>query len=118
MSGGLIQLGRFYDITQAHIIRGKIENAGIPCFIFDEHHNATAWHLGIAVGGTRLMVLRDDYEAAREIAAHEMGKFIKDTPRDRAIIRKPYLKTIVGTIIGFFIGAPSIPRSKDDDRGE
>ncbi|HPD83584.1 MAG TPA: hypothetical protein PLK85_07200, partial [Alphaproteobacteria bacterium] len=82
----------------------------------DENHTSTAWHLNIALGGTRLMILSEDYDRALGI--------IKDTieiekkyyqNRKAPIIRKPYLKTFIGTIMGFLAGAPSIrPKKKHD----
>lgn len=111
----LILLGRFYDNVQAHIIRGILESHDIPCFVFDENHNNTAWHLGIAIGGVRLMVLSEHYESAQEILRDEMQRYKEQIPERPPIIRKPYLKTIIGTIIGFFVGAPSIRPTKKED---
>ena len=109
----LVLLGRFYDTTQAHIFRGILESAEIPCFVFDENHSATAWHIGIALGGVRIMVLASDYHRAFALASTHMHDFVKDHQKTPPpLIRKPYLKTIIGTIIGFMVGAPSIWRSK------
>lgn len=114
-SGGLAELGRFYDSTQAHIIRGKLEAEDIECMVFDDQHNSTAWHLGIALGGLRLMVLKEDLEAARNILKEEMQLYHEQTPKPKGFIKRPVLKTLLGSVVGFFVGAPSIPPSKKDD---
>ncbi len=111
----LVLLEKFFDSTQAHIIRGILESDGIPCFIMDESQNSSVWHLNIALGGVRLMVLSEDLERAREILKEETDNYTKETDNKPAIIRKPYIKTILGTIIGFMVGAPSIRPSKKDD---
>lgn len=109
----LVLLRRFYDPTQAHIIRAKLEVSEISCFIMDEHHNASAWHLGIALGGIRVMVLSSDYDAANDLVRSEMDNYYAQTRQDnKPIIRKPYLKTFLGTVLGLIVGAPSIWRSK------
>ncbi|MEZ5813243.1 MAG: DUF2007 domain-containing protein [Alphaproteobacteria bacterium] len=106
--GKLVLLGRFYDNVQAHIIRGILESHDVPCFIMDEHHNNAAWHLGIALGGVRLMVFAQDYERAQEILKEEMQHYKAATPERAPLLRRPYLKTLLGTLVGFFAGAPSI----------
>lgn len=111
----LVLLQRFYDSTQAHIIRGILESEDIPCFVMDENHNSSAWHLNIALGGVRLMVLSEDLEHARTILKEETDNYTNTLENKPAIIRKPYIKTILGTIIGFMVGAPSIRPSKKDD---
>lgn len=109
----LVQIGRFFDSTQAHIARGILETNDIHCFLFDENHTSTAWHLNIALGGTRLMILRSDLEIALEILEDFEEINLSPNKEKRAVIRKPYLKTIIGTLIGFFVGAPSIRPNKE-----
>ncbi len=106
----LVQTGRFYDSTQAHIARGHLETAGIPCCVFDHYHNTTAWDHNIALGGIRLMVHAQNYSRARAIV-----ETIFETERAttaRELIRWPLIPTIIGTLIGIWVGAPSIWRTK------
>lgn len=111
----LVQIGRFFDPTQAHIARGILETNNVPCFLFDDNHTSTAWHLNIALGGTRLMVLSEDVDISLELLEEFRVKNLKEGQKKKNIIRKPYLKTILGTILGFMAGAPSIPPDKKND---
>lgn len=115
----LVLIGRFFDNTQAHIARGILETNDIPCFIFDENHSSTAWHLSLAIGGTRLMVHKDDYEQAVELLKDFKEINAETAKKERPLIRKPYLKTFLGSIIGYIVGAPSIrPEKRKDKKNE
>lgn len=52
-------------LTDAYVLRSRLEFEGIPCFIPEEHHSS------IVPGGTamvvRILVNRDDLEAARKV---------------------------------------------------
>lgn len=72
-------LAKFYDAAQAHIVRGRLETEGIPCFLFDEQSVSVIWHMQGALGGIKLMVPRGCYEEAVEI----LGE-ISDLPPEEA----------------------------------
>lgn len=104
----LVQVARFYDITEAHIVRGKLETNDIPSYVFDDHHNSIAWNLTIATGGIRVMINESDLDRAKEILADVEEQQEESRKQDSPLFRKPYLKTFFGTILGFMAGAPSI----------
>ena len=67
MSTQLILLKRTFDPMEAHVIRGLLESNDIPAFVMDDQHSTIAWHMQIALGGARVMVLTEDLEAARAL---------------------------------------------------
>ena len=66
----LVELGRYPDAALAHILRGRLETAGIHAVCFDTGMNAAE---GVPMLiGVRLMVLREDLaEARRVLSEHE-----------------------------------------------
>jgi hypothetical protein len=60
---GLVELGRYPDAALAHILRGRLEAAGIHAVCFDSGMNAAE---GVPMMiGVRLMVLEEDRAEAR-----------------------------------------------------
>jgi hypothetical protein len=62
-----VELTRADVVLQAELIRGRLEAHGIPVRLTDTHTAGLAPHLGVAIGGIRVIVPRDDLEAARAI---------------------------------------------------
>lgn len=58
----LVEIGRFQTGFEADIVRLRLEEAGIPAFLFDTGMSAF-------VAGARLMVDEADREAARQLIA-------------------------------------------------
>ncbi len=70
----LILLKLFHSPFEANIIRAKLEENSIDCFILDTHMmNA----LDAAVNGVRVMVRKQDYDRAKAI----MEKQYQETDR-------------------------------------
>lgn len=53
--------------AECHILKGRLETEGIPCFIFDENIIWVDPFKAVAVGGVKLKVLLDDYSEAKKI---------------------------------------------------
>jgi hypothetical protein len=61
----LVELGRYPDAALAHILKGRLESAGIHAVCFDTGMNVVE---GIPnVFGVRLMVLAEDFAEARKV---------------------------------------------------
>lgn len=61
-----------YQSAQAYIIKGKLENAGIQCFITNEHFtDMMPVFQGMLGSGIKIKVLQEDYEAAKQILEAE-----------------------------------------------
>lgn len=61
------ELTRVDMVLQAELIRGRLEAHGIGVRLTDTHTAGLAPHLGVAIGGVRVIVASDDLEAARAI---------------------------------------------------
>jgi hypothetical protein len=117
MSGNennLILFGRFYSHTEAHIYRGKLENAGIECFIFDDFHSTSAWHMGYAIGGVRLMIRAGDADRASALIEENLEARAQDDIKadDTMIPRQPWIWSLISVVVTFFSGAPFILKKK------
>ena len=67
-----VTLARFGNPVEANIAKGRLEQAGIPCFLSDEHLITITWLYSNAVGGIRLQVHASDEAEAREILSAEV----------------------------------------------
>lgn len=67
-------IARLMIPTDAHVIRGCLEAAGIPVILTDDQHMQANLLLAPAIGGARILVRENDLARAREIlAAYERG---------------------------------------------
>lgn len=73
MAERLITIAAFNDVTEAHILKGRLEAEGILCFLGDEHIVGAQPFYSVAVGGVKLKVTEKDEEEARAILANIQG---------------------------------------------
>jgi hypothetical protein len=65
---------RCLDPTQAHVLRGCLQAAGIAATVADDHHSQVDQLISPALGGARVLVHERDLPAAKEVlAAYERG---------------------------------------------
>jgi hypothetical protein len=67
----IVTFETYYDVMLAHIIRTKLEDNGISCFIEDEYMSTLNPIYNQALGGVKLKVFERDLEKCREIVAAE-----------------------------------------------
>ena len=65
----IITLETYYDPMLAHIIRARLEQNGIPCFLADENMLTINPLYNNALGGVKLKVFARDAEQSRAILA-------------------------------------------------
>jgi hypothetical protein len=65
----MITLASFSKPEEAHLFRTRLEAAGIPAFVQDEHVIQMQWLYSNALGGVRVQIADEDLEAAREFLA-------------------------------------------------
>jgi hypothetical protein len=53
--------------VECHILRGRLETEGIPCFIFDEHTISIHPFRAVAIGGVKLKVPIDKIKQSQNI---------------------------------------------------
>jgi hypothetical protein len=56
---------------EAHMLRMRLEAAGFPAYVQDEHLIQIDWLLSNAIGGVRVQVAEDDLPAVKEFLAAE-----------------------------------------------
>jgi len=69
---GLVELGRYPNGALAHIVKGRLEAAGIPAVCFDTGINI-AEGAGLIIP-VRVMVLDVDLTEAREVLAEDVAE--------------------------------------------
>lgn len=68
----------FDNPMEAHIVKSRLENEGIPCFLFDENMVAMNPLYNVTVGGIKLKVNTSDFNKAKEIITTVNAKPITD----------------------------------------
>lgn len=59
-----VPIARFRNLSEAHIVRSRLEADGIPCFLADEN---MGWLYTAALGGLTLKVPESQKDAAAKI---------------------------------------------------
>jgi predicted RNA-binding Zn-ribbon protein involved in translation (DUF1610 family) len=106
-----VVLKSFDNYMDAHIVMGRLEEEGIRCWLRDETTVTVTPYLSNALGGIKIMVVKDQYERAlttlQEINAEKRSRYkcpncgssdieLITTPRKPA--------TWLGALGGFFFG--------------
>jgi len=97
----IITFESYYDPMLAHIIRTKLEDNGIHCFIADENMIGVNPLYNQAVGGVKLKIFERDLQKCRDILAadgdlHEQDHYEIDEDTDSAVICPYCASTNVG----------------------
>lgn len=71
MGDRFVTIAAFSQSIDAHVLKTRLEDEGIECFLADEHLVSINWLLSDAVGGVRLKVWKEDAERALEIIESE-----------------------------------------------
>jgi len=69
MTGNLKIVAKYGTPEEAHLIRNRLEGAGIPAFLDGETAAGWAWHFANAIGGVRVLVPEEHAHAAEAILA-------------------------------------------------
>ncbi|GGG99644.1 putative signal transducing protein [Mucilaginibacter phyllosphaerae] len=87
----IITLEQYYDPMLAHIMRTKLEDNDIPCFIADDNIISANPVFNNAVGGIKLKIFERDLQRSRELLAqqgnlHEQDHFEIDEETHAPVI--------------------------------
>lgn len=63
----LVLLRRFRDMPEALLAKGKLESAGIECFLGDDNMVRLDWFYSNLVGGVKLMVDAEQFAEASRV---------------------------------------------------
>ncbi len=64
-------LAAFNHADQAHLLRMRLEGCGIPAHVRDENMVTLDWLASLAVGGVKVDVADEDYQAALDVLAED-----------------------------------------------
>ena len=102
MSDEPVTIATTFYPAEAHVLRTRLEWAGIPCFIVDEYIVTTNWLLCNAVGGVKLQVKASDAQSAMEIIYQDSRK----THRESYKRNLTHWIVVISMILYLFIGGP------------
>ena len=74
----LITAKTFDNPIDAHLLRSKLENEGIQCFLFDENIVGINPLYNVTVGGIKLKILEEDVEKVKAILSEMEGRPFTD----------------------------------------
>jgi hypothetical protein len=74
MKNDYLMVARCLVPTQAHVVKGCLQAAGIDAIVADDQHVQADFLLAAAIGGARVLVPAQQLVQAREVlAAYERG---------------------------------------------
>jgi hypothetical protein len=77
----MITIATFWKTEEAHLLRLRLGEAGIPAFLQDEHITQLHPWRAAAIGGVRVQVADTDFEEAQGILSeHEIQPFVETPP--------------------------------------
>ena len=75
----LVTIRTFDNAVAAHMLKSKLENEGIPCYLFDENIVSLNPLYNVTVGGIKLKINELDRERAQQVIhAIEEAPLLKD----------------------------------------
>lgn len=114
----------YLDPIEAHIVCGRLQAEGIDAVVSDDHTNLANWEWRQAIGGTRVRVAEEQFEAARALIADlDRGAFSLDPdtagrpPPDRET-PSSRLALLFGLLLGLPLPwrrAPATEAGADED---
>ena len=99
MSADLVTIERFRDLPEALLAKGKLESAGIRCFLADSELVRTDWLWSNAIGNMRLQVCPEDVADALEL------------------LHEPAPEIFLDYEVGEFYQQPRCPKCNSSDVG-
>lgn len=69
----MVTVASFNKPEEAHLLRMRLEAAGIPAYVQDEHMIQMDLLAANAIGGVRVQIAEEDVPAARNLLAQDHG---------------------------------------------
>ena len=73
----------FREPHLAHLAKAKLESAGIPAVVTDEHMVGLQWLYSQAVGGVKVCVATDHLDRAHEVLATDDSEHLSNIPESQ-----------------------------------
>ncbi len=90
-----LTIATYWQQTEAHIARLKLESEEIDCFLLDENLVATDWLMANAVGGIKLQVRQSSVERATSLLK------MLEKRADKSEVFEPTIDRLRETIAGW-----------------
>jgi hypothetical protein len=71
-------IATFNKPEEAHLFRTRLEAVGVPAFVLDENMVQLDWLYSNAIGGVRVQVADEDFEATKEFLAADTDQSSPD----------------------------------------
>jgi len=84
MSDKIIIYSTFYNPIEANIIKAKLEDADIPCFLTDENVATIQPLFNQAIGGVKLNVFEKDVERINDLLADDLALEVPEIETEQA----------------------------------
>lgn len=82
----IITFETYYDPMTAHIVRTRLEDSGISCFIVDENMGTVYPAYNAAIGGIKLKIFARDFEKCKAIIAEDNALDIENLPAETQVV--------------------------------
>ena len=79
MPAELVTIANFRDLPEAMLAKGKLESAGIECFLGDDNMVRMDWFWSNLIGGVKLRVAETDAEEAIHLLEEEIPPELVDS---------------------------------------
>ena len=73
----LVEIRSYIDLPLAELAKSKLESEGIYCFLHSKYHIGLKWYISQALGGVRVLVIREDAERAIEVLDTDESEILK-----------------------------------------
>lgn len=119
----MITVARYFEPSEAHVVRALLESAGLRATVADEHHVTANYPISTAIGGVRVQVPDENIEAAKAlVAAYASGELQRELEQDIgeepeacpacgsvAVTGRVPVSTKMLAIAVFFLGSATFP---------
>lgn len=78
IADNLVEIASYSFPHEAHVAKASLDAAGIPAFLTDEYTIGMQWMYSNALGGVRLLVHRENADAALEILSTDFSESLSD----------------------------------------
>ena len=88
----LVTIKTFDNLTEAHLIKARLESENITCFLFDEHVVGLNPLFSVTIGGIKLKVNQFDLEKATKILEASVKSTLTDAQGE--VVKCPKCKSV------------------------
>jgi len=79
----LVALGSYRDPIDAELAKMRLQNAGIPAIVVDQHLISMQWLYSGALGGVKIKVDESDLEIARNVLREDRSADLSSIPESQ-----------------------------------